>query len=137
MRLIRPDRIYIIARSKQEADMAIVLDHTIVPAHDNEASARFFARIFGLPYEGAASHFAPVRVNETLGLDFDTRTTFDWHHYAFKVSETEFDGIFQRFREEGLFDGSGPFSSSDMECTGRGVVNVFFNNGEKVFLYYV
>ena len=71
MRLIRPDRIYIVARSKLEADMTIVLDHTIVPAHDNEASARFFARIFGLPYEGAASHFAPVRVNETLVLDFE------------------------------------------------------------------
>ena len=80
--------------------MAIVLDHTIVPAHDNEASARFFARIFGLPYEGTASHFAPVRVNETLVLDFDTRTTFDWQHYAFKVNDGEFDGIFQRVRGE-------------------------------------
>ena len=38
--------------------MAIVLDHTIVPAHDNEASARFVARIFGLDYKGSASHFA-------------------------------------------------------------------------------
>ena len=28
--------------------MPIVLNHTIVPAHDKEASARFFARIFGL-----------------------------------------------------------------------------------------
>jgi len=28
--------------------MSIVLDHTIVPARDNEASARFFAHIFGL-----------------------------------------------------------------------------------------
>ena len=28
--------------------MAIVLDHTIVPARDKEASARFFAEIFGL-----------------------------------------------------------------------------------------
>jgi hypothetical protein len=87
--------------------MAIVLDHTIVPAHDNQSSARFFARIFGLPYDGAASHFAPVRVNETLVLDFDTRTTFDWHHYAFKVSEAEFDGIFQRVIGEGLVYGSG------------------------------
>ena len=58
--------------------MAIVLDHTIVPAHDNEASARFFARIFGLQYEGAMSHFAPVRVNETLIMDFDTRATFEF-----------------------------------------------------------
>jgi catechol 2,3-dioxygenase-like lactoylglutathione lyase family enzyme len=46
--------------------MAIVLDHTIVPAHDKEASARFLARILGLRYEGALSHFAPLRVNDTL-----------------------------------------------------------------------
>ena len=47
------------AGATEGADMAIVLDHTIVPAHDNEASARFFAHIFGLPYDGTASHFAP------------------------------------------------------------------------------
>lgn len=105
---------------QREADMAIVLDHTIVPAHDNEASARFFARIFGLPYEGAASHFAPVQVNETLVLDFDTRTTFDSQHYAFKVSDGEFDEIFQRVRGEGLAYGSGPFSPDDMTINHRG-----------------
>jgi len=52
--------------------MTIVLDHTIVPAHDKEESARFFARIFGLAYEATQSHFAPVQVNETLTFDFDT-----------------------------------------------------------------
>jgi hypothetical protein len=46
--------------------MPIVLDHTIVPARDNEASARFSARVFGLQVEAAVSHFAPVRVNERL-----------------------------------------------------------------------
>lgn len=33
--------------------MAVTLNHTIVPARDKEASARFFAHIFGLTYEGA------------------------------------------------------------------------------------
>ena len=94
--------------------MAIVLDHTIVPAHDNEASARFFAHIFGLNYEGTTSHFAPVRVNETLVMDFDTRASFEWHHYAFKVSDREFDAIFGRVKDEGLAYGSGPRSPDDM-----------------------
>src|SRR3974377_2404571 len=93
----------------REAAMAILLDHTIVPAHDNEASARFFARIFGLNYDGALSHFAPVRVNDDLVLDFDTRDSFDWQHYAFKVSDAEFDAIFARVKQEGLAYGSGPF----------------------------
>ncbi|HEY2621548.1 MAG TPA: VOC family protein [Acetobacteraceae bacterium] len=100
--------------------MAIVLDHTIVPAHDNEASARFFARIFGLEYTESASHFAPVRVNETLIMDFDTRATFESHHYAFKVGEPEFDAIFGRVKDEGLAYGSGPFSPDDMTINHRG-----------------
>ena len=100
--------------------MAIVLDHTIVPARDKEASARFFAHIFGLNYEGTVSHFAPVRVNESLVLDFDDWESFEWHHYAFKVSDLEFDGIFQRVKDKGLTYGSGPFSSDDMQINHRG-----------------
>jgi catechol 2,3-dioxygenase-like lactoylglutathione lyase family enzyme len=76
--------------------MAITLNHTIVPAHDKEASAKFFAHMFGLKYEGAMSHFAPVRINETLTLDFDTWDRFEMHHYAFHVSDAEFDAIFGR-----------------------------------------
>ena len=100
--------------------MTIVLDHTIVPARDNEASARFFAHIFGLEYEGSASHFAPVRVNESLVLDFDARATFDWQHYAFKVSAPVFVAIFQRVKDEGLAYSSGPFSPDDMAINHRG-----------------
>jgi hypothetical protein len=37
-----------------------------VAARDKDESALFFARIFGLPYEKSGSHFAPVRVNDTL-----------------------------------------------------------------------
>jgi len=105
--------------------MTIVLDHTIVPAHDKEASAQFFARIFGLKYDAGASHFAAVRVNDTLTLDFADRSTFEGHHYAFRVSEAEFDAIFGRIREGGLPYGSGPFALEDMEINhwggGRGV----------------
>jgi catechol 2,3-dioxygenase-like lactoylglutathione lyase family enzyme len=100
--------------------MPIVLDHTIVPAHDKEEAARFFARIFGLRYEGAVSHFAPVQVNDTLTLDFDTDTDFDRHHYAFKVNEEEFDDIFGRVQSEGIPFGSGPFSPEDMKINRRG-----------------
>lgn len=46
------------------------MNHTIVPARDKEAAARFFAQMFGLPFKGSGGHFAPVRVNDTLTLDF-------------------------------------------------------------------
>ena len=73
--------------------MTIELNHTIVPSHDKEAAAKFFARIFGLQYEGLAGHFAPVRVNDSLTLDFDDDEGFGSHHLAFKVSDEEFDPI--------------------------------------------
>ena len=47
--------------------MAIVLDHTIVPAKDKLASARFFAEIFGLTVKDAG-HFAQVQINENLSF---------------------------------------------------------------------
>ena len=99
--------------------MTIILDHTIVPARDKEASARFFARIFGLDYTGMMSHFAPVRVGGGLTLDFDNRDSFESHHYAFKVTEAEFEAIFDRVRGEGLVYGSGPFALENMEINHR------------------
>jgi len=104
--------------------MTIELDHTIVPARDKDESARFFARIFGLAYDGA-SYFAPVKVNDRLTLDFDTDDNFESHHYAFKVSEAEFDAIFGRIQAEGIVHGSGPGNLDDMKINrrrgGRGV----------------
>jgi catechol 2,3-dioxygenase-like lactoylglutathione lyase family enzyme len=109
--------------------MAITLNHTIVPVHDKEASAKFFARIFGLNYEGAMGHFAPVRINETLTLDFDNWDHFEMHHYAFQVSDAEFDAIFSRIKEAGVPYGSGPFSQEDMKInTRRGGRGVYFKD---------
>jgi catechol 2,3-dioxygenase-like lactoylglutathione lyase family enzyme len=99
--------------------MSITLDHTIVPARDKIASARFFARIFGLEFNGLHSHFAPVRVNDALTLDFDERCEFEHHHYAFKVGDGEFDAIFARVKDEGIAYGSGPRSRADMEINHR------------------
>jgi catechol 2,3-dioxygenase-like lactoylglutathione lyase family enzyme len=101
--------------------MAIELNHTIVPAHNKVASAKYFARIFGLPFEeSAVGYFAPVRVNDALTLDFADSNNVAIHHYAFKVSEEEFDAIFARIREEGIVYGSGPYSREDLKINHRG-----------------
>ena len=107
--------------------MAIELNHTIVPANDKVASAKFFARMFELSFdENLVGYFAPVRVNETLTLDFDDDVDrFDVHHYAFKVSEAEFDAILARIKAEGFPYGSDPHSRNDGKINhrsgGRGV----------------
>jgi catechol 2,3-dioxygenase-like lactoylglutathione lyase family enzyme len=111
---------------KEDRVVKIELNHTIVPAHDKEQSARFYEKIFGLKYEGPLGHFAPIRIpSQSLSLDFDNRKSFQPHHYAFKVGEPEFDEIFNRVKAEGLTYGSGPFTPEDMKINnwngGRGV----------------
>jgi catechol 2,3-dioxygenase-like lactoylglutathione lyase family enzyme len=95
--------------------VAITLNHTIVPARDKVASAEFFARIFGLNFEGTQGHFAPVRVNGDLTMDFDNWDTFESHHYAFLIGDNEFDGIFGRIQAEGIEYAAGP----SMEAKGQ------------------
>jgi catechol 2,3-dioxygenase-like lactoylglutathione lyase family enzyme len=106
--------------------MTIVLNHTIVPAHDKKASARFFAQLFGLTAEGHDSHFAPVRVNESFTLLFsDSAERFESHHYAFHLSDAEFDAILHRVKAAGLVFGSAPWALDDAKLNdwngGRGV----------------
>jgi catechol 2,3-dioxygenase-like lactoylglutathione lyase family enzyme len=105
--------------------MAITLNHTIVPARDKEAAAKFFARIFGLEFDGESGHFVPVRVNDTLTLLFDEEPSFESHHYAFHVDDADFDAILGRVRQAGLAYGSAPWSLDDGKLNdwngGRGV----------------
>ncbi len=109
--------------------MAIVLDHTIVPAHDKVASAEFFARIFGLTVGPPFGHFAPVRLNDTLTLDFDDRDVFEPHHYAFHISDEDFDAIFERVKAEGIPYGSEPYAQDNGQInTRRGGRGFYFRD---------
>jgi catechol 2,3-dioxygenase-like lactoylglutathione lyase family enzyme len=99
--------------------MPITLNHTIVPSRNKEASAQFFARIFGLDYSGMHSHFAPVRINAETTFDWDDSDQFEGHHYAFHVSDQEFDAIWGRLKAEGVAYGSGPRTPTDGEINSR------------------
>ncbi len=104
--------------------MPLQLDHTVMPAYDKMKSAEFIARLFGLNYEGPWSHFALVKVNDTLTLDLDDSDDPRANHYAFLASYEEFDAIPQRVRDEEVAFGSGPRSRTDGEINhnhcGRG-----------------
>lgn len=114
------------------------LNHTIVPTTDKDASAAWFARMMGLTYNGPAGHFSPVRINDALTLDFDDRREVVHHHYAFVVSDEEFDGIFGRVLAEGITYGSGPADErTNMEINHRqGGRGVYFDdiNGHSIEL---
>jgi hypothetical protein len=93
--------------------MTITLNHTIVPAQDKRAVSQFFAHIFGLHAHPKSGHFAAVRINDALTLLFDDHEEFEPHHYAFHVSDAEFDAILGRIREAKLAYGSAPWSLDD------------------------
>jgi catechol 2,3-dioxygenase-like lactoylglutathione lyase family enzyme len=99
--------------------MTITLDHTIVPVKDKEASAQFFASIFGLKVEPDVGHFAAVCVNDTLTLDFADWEEFEPHHYAFHVSDEEFDAIFARVKEKGIEYSSDPMHQNKGQLNHR------------------
>ncbi|MFD8381181.1 VOC family protein [Streptomyces sp. NPDC059679] len=91
--------------------MSVTLNHTIVPAADHREAAHFFASVMGLeelPPAGRDGHFAPVRVNNTLTLDFMTVTDPEGHHLAFDVDPATFDAILSRIRTAGIPYGNDP-----------------------------
>jgi len=109
--------------------MTIRLDHTIVPAKDKVASAEFFAEIFGLTIKPGQDHFAQVQLNESLTFDFADEPEPQSQHYAFHVSEAEFEAIFGRVKANRLPYGSGPYNHTDGQIyTRRGGRGFYFED---------
>jgi catechol 2,3-dioxygenase-like lactoylglutathione lyase family enzyme len=83
--------------------MAIKLNHTLVHSRDKRASANFLADLFGLPKPVPFGPFLGVEVANEITLDFyDAEGDIASQHYAFLVSEAEFDAIFGRIQARGL-----------------------------------
>ena len=83
--------------------MAIDFNHSIVWSRDRSASAAFLAEMLGLPAPGRFGPFAVVATNNGVNLDFlDGEGEIATQHYAFLVSEAEFDEILGRIGKKGL-----------------------------------
>ncbi len=80
--------------------MSVDLNHTIVAARDARASAEFLAGILGLASPTPFGPFMVVDVANGVSLDFIDAAEDDIHpqHYAFLVSDEEFDEIFGRIQ---------------------------------------
>lgn len=92
--------------------MNAVLDHVLVPASDKHEAARFLSEMFDLEVtdESAGSppgRFAVVRVGE-VALDFDDVESFDSQHFAFRVSDDEFEAILERVHAAGIEHSADP-----------------------------
>ena len=84
--------------------MTIKLNHTIVHSRDPRASAVFLAGLFGLAPPKRFGPFLDVDVANEVTLAFlDAQgMEIQTQHYAFLVSDEEFDQIFGRIQARGL-----------------------------------
>ena len=84
--------------------MTIQLDHTIVPSHTRDQSARSLAELLGVRCGPAKEGpFFAVYVNDGLTLDFiHTDEKFPVYHFCFRVDDAEFDRILARIQAAGI-----------------------------------
>ena len=106
--------------------MAVQLNHTIVPVSDRKSASEWVAEMLGLDPPKVWGPFHGVHLANGVELDFD-----DDHgeirpmHYAFLISEQEFDEIYGRIVERGVEHWADPMQSRPGEINhndgGRGV----------------
>jgi extradiol dioxygenase family protein len=105
--------------------MTAHLNHTIVHVRDKRESATFLVEMLGLPAPAPYGPFLVVQLGNDVSLDFIDTSTVHPQHYAFLVSEAEFDQIFGRVRDRGLPYWADPFKRQPGEYNtndgGRGV----------------
>jgi catechol 2,3-dioxygenase-like lactoylglutathione lyase family enzyme len=111
--------------------VSVEFNHTIIPSHDRQVSAEFLAGLLGLELGQAWGPFLPLQVSNGVTLDF-TSLGPDAHvpmmHYAFLVSEEEFDGIFERIKEAELKYFADP--------AGKQVGEINYNHGGRGVYFY-
>lgn len=107
--------------------MPVKLNHTVVVVEDAETSARWFADLFDLDEPEPFGPFWQVTTANEVELDFasaDDNEIFP-QHYAFLVSEDEFDAIYGRVRSWDLEHWADPSQRHPGEINrndgGRGV----------------
>jgi catechol 2,3-dioxygenase-like lactoylglutathione lyase family enzyme len=98
------------ASKRKGAQMSIHLNHTIVSARDKKASSAFLTEILGLPAAKPFGPFLGVKLDNDVTLDFiEWDGDIETAHFAFLVSEGEFDQIFARIKARGLSHWADPF----------------------------
>ena len=107
--------------------MTVKLNHTIVHSRDPRAAADFFSSLFGLPAPVPFGPFLDIEVANEVTLAFLSAGNMEvqTQHYAFLVSEAEFDQIFGRIKARGMTYWADPHKSTKGEINrhygGRGV----------------
>lgn len=106
--------------------MAVELNHTIVNVKNKKESAEFLSHILGLPPAIKFGYFLVVKTHNGVSLDFiDSDEEIEPNHYAFLISEKEFDEIFARIKAKGISYWADPMQKQEGQINhhfgGRGV----------------
>lgn len=116
--------------------MAIQLNHTIVFSRDKKASADFLCEILGRPEAVPFGPFLTVRLDNDVTLDFmDAEGDVAMQHYAFLVSDAEFEQGFGRIRARNLMFWADPYRRRPGEVnTDDGGRRIYFEDPSQHFL---
>ncbi|MFE3292221.1 VOC family protein [Rhodococcus sp. NPDC059234] len=117
------------ASDRKGFSLTISFNHTIVAAKDKQHSAYFFTWLFGLPDPVPAGHFLAVQLDNGVTLDFaepPPHLEVQPQHYAFLVSEDDFDSIYGRICEIGMEHWADPRQSAHGINTNDGGRGTYF-----------
>ena len=106
--------------------MVAALNHTIVWCSDKARSSQFLTGILGLQPARTFFHFLVVDLSNGVSLDYYQKEgPVSPQHYAFLVSDEEFDAAFKRIQEQRLEYWADPARSQPGQVNtrfgGRGV----------------
>jgi extradiol dioxygenase family protein len=108
--------------------MSISFNHNIVAARDKRESAQFLAELFGLPEPVPVGRFMAVTLEHGATLDYSDVPDGEEirpQHYAFLVSEDDFDAIYGKISARGMDHWADPRGEHPGEINhrdgGRGV----------------
>ena len=116
--------------------MTAQLNHTIVWCRDKQKSAAFLVDLLELPKPTRFGPMLVVQLGNGVSLDFyEQEGKIASQHYAFLVSEDEFDRVFARIQAQGLAYWADPGKERRSEIYrlhgGRGV---YFDDPDKHLL---
>ena len=113
------------------------LDHIILKVNDLDASVEFYTQVMGFKNDGVDGPFTVIRTSEDFQMQIAPWGTRGYEHYAFSVSKSEFDEIFERVKGAAIdygptFDSVGANTGPGVEAGALGEApTLYFNDPNK------
>ena len=100
-------------RSEAASNIAVEINHIVIPSADKRAAARVLAQVLGLEIDAGHGEVVRIQTVDGLTLDFADASIALVLQCAFLLTNDEFDAALARIRSESIayfarFDGQGP-----------------------------